>query len=129
MPGSHPPVPGVACPMELPVQVAFKNPNKIVPRGEPLTVQVIVTGGDAVGSVLLYYRPLGEGEYIATPLARGFRNVHHAVIPASGVTEDGLEYYIEARSTDDRLFRVPKHLPSIAVTVVQPAGLPTGGQE
>ena len=112
-------VPGIGGHADQPVQVAFKNPNKIVPRGEPLTVRVIVTGGESVESVRLHYRALGEGSYAATPMTRGFRNLYQAVIPASAVTEDGLEYYIEARSVGNELFRVPRYLPSIAVTVVR----------
>jgi hypothetical protein len=117
--GSHPHVPGISCPMDMPVQVAFKNPNKIVLQGVPVTVQVIVTGGESVASVQLYYRFLGEGSFVATPMTRGFRNLYEAVIPGSAVTEKGLEYYIEARSTEGKLLRVPKYLPSIAVTVVK----------
>ena len=115
----HAAVPGIGGHADQPVQVAFKNPNKIVPRGEPLTVRVIVTGGESVESVRLHYRALGEGSYAATPMTRGFRNLYQAVIPASAVTEDGLEYYIEARSVGNELFRVPRYLPSIAVTVVR----------
>jgi hypothetical protein len=53
-------------------------------------------------------------------MTRGFRNRYEAVIPGSAVTEKGLEYYLEARSTEGKLLRVPQYLPSIAITVVKP---------
>ncbi len=53
-------------------------------------------------------------------MRRGFRNVYQAAIPASAVTEKGLEYYIEVKGAGGQLFRAPKGLPSIAVTIVRP---------
>ena len=113
----HAAVPGSDA--DLPVQVAFKEPNKIVTQGESVSVQVMAAGGRSIGSVKLYYRSLGEGEFVSTPMTRGFRNVYQATIPGSAVTEKGLEYYLEVKSIDGQRFRVPKGLPSIAVTVVK----------
>ena len=110
-------VPGSSVPGDLPIQVAFKEPNKIVAQGEPLPVQIIATGGKSIESVKLQYRTLGEGEFVAMPMIRGFGNVYQATIPGSAVTEKGLEYKIEVKSIEGQLFRVPKGLPSIAVTV------------
>ena len=92
----------------LPIQVAFKEPNKIATQGEPLPVEIVATGGKSIESVKLFYRPLGEGEFVSTPMTRGFGNVYQAAIPGSAVTEKGLEYYIEVRGVKDQLFRVPK---------------------
>ena len=104
----------------LPIQVAFKEPNKIAAQGEPLPVQIVATGGKSIESVKVFYRPLGEGEFVSMPMTRGFGNVYQAAIPGSAVTEKGLEYYIEIKGVKDQLFRVPKGLPSVAVTVVKP---------
>ena len=104
----------------FPIQVAFKEPNKIATQGEPLPVQIVATGGKSIESVNLYYRSLGEGKFVAMPMTRGFRNVYQATIPGSAVTEKGLEYYIEIRGVKHQFFRVPQGLPSIAVTVVKP---------
>ena len=81
----------------LPIHVAFKEPNKIATQGEPLPVQIVATGGKSIESVRLFYRPLGEGEFVSTPMTRGFGNVYQAAIPGSAVTEKGLEYYIEVQ--------------------------------
>jgi hypothetical protein len=112
-------LPGSDVTADLPTQVAFKEPNKIAAQGKPVSVQVIVTGGQSIGSVRLYYRSMGEGKFVSMPMTRGFRNVYQAAIPGSAVTEKGLEYYIEVKGADGQLFRVPKGLPSIAVTIVR----------
>ena len=87
--------------------------------GHRFAVQIVATGGRTIPSVTLYYRSLGEGKFILLPMTRGFGNVYQASIPTSVVTERGLEYYIEVNSMDGQLIRVPKGLPSIAVTVVK----------
>jgi hypothetical protein len=114
------PVPGAGGSVGLPLQIAFKEPNKIVFSGESVPVQIIVTGGEAVSSVMLYHRPTGEGTYMATPMLRGYKNVFGAVIPATAAMPDGFEYFIEIASGDGRSLHVPEGLPSIAVSVVQP---------
>lgn len=112
-------VPGAGEWDDIPIQVAFKEPCKIAIVGEPLSVQLVASGGRSIASVNLFYRLLGEGTFVAMPMTRGYKNVYQAVIPGSAVTDSGLEYYIEVRSIDDQLFRVPNGLPSIAVTVVE----------
>ena len=114
------PVPGADGAADLPIQAAFKEPNKIVTQGEPLPVRIIVVGDKAVESVKLHYRTLGEGEFIAMPMTFSLWNLYQAVIPGSAVTEKGIEYYIEVKGVENELIRVPKGLPSIAVTVVKP---------
>ena len=116
---SDAPVPGAGA-VDLPLQTAFKEPNKIAAQGKPLPVQIIVVGGKAVEAVKLFYRALGEGRFVETPMTRGFGNVYQAAIPGAAVTEKGLEYYIEVKGGDQQLIRVPKGLPSLAVTVVKP---------
>jgi septum formation topological specificity factor MinE len=113
-------VPGSDVTADLPIQVAFKEPNKIATQSEPLPVQIVATGGKSIESVKVFYRPLGEGEFVSMPMTRGFRNVYQAAIPGTAVTEKGLEYYIEVKGAGGQLFRVPKGLPSIAVTIVKP---------
>ena len=112
-------VPGAGEWDDIPIQLAFKEPCKIAIVGEPLAVQLVATGSRSIASVNLFYRLLGEGIFVALPMTRGYQNVYQAVIPGSAVTDSGLEYYIEVRSIDDQLFRVPNGLPSIAVTVVE----------
>ncbi len=113
-------VPNAVASDALPIQLAFKEPNKIATQGEPLPVQIVATGGKSIESVKVFYRTLGEGKYASNPMRRGFRNVYQAAIPASAVTEKGLEYYIEVKGAGGQLFRAPKGLPSIAVTIVRP---------
>jgi hypothetical protein len=117
---SDAPVPGAGGTADLPLQAAFKEPNKIASQSEPLPVRIVVVGGKAVESVTLYYRTLGEGQYVAQLMTRGFGNVYQAVIPGSAVTKNGLEYYIEVKGGENRLLRIPKGLPSVVVTVVNP---------
>jgi hypothetical protein len=42
------------------------------------------------------------------------------MVAETAVTEAGVEYYIEAKSTRRETVRVPKGLPSVTVTVVKP---------
>ena len=104
----------------LPFQVAFKNPNMILPAGKAIPVQAIVTGDKDVRSVKVYYRTMAEGKYVSLPMTRGYGNVYAGEIPASAVTEAGVEYYIEAKTTTGETIRVPNGLPSVTVTVVRP---------
>lgn len=112
-------VPGSGDAGDLPLQAAFKLPNKIAHAGEPLTAQVVAVGGKSIDSVTLHYRALGEEKYSAMPMKLGLWNLYQATIAGSAVTEKGLEYYIEVKGFDGQVIHVPKGLPSIAVTVVQ----------
>jgi hypothetical protein len=114
------PLPTAAASETSPIQIAFKEPNKIATQGEPLPVQIVVTGGKSIESVKLFCRPLGEGGFVSMPMTRGLKNVYQATIPGNVVTEKGLEYYIEVKGVDGKSHHTPRGFPSIMVTVVKP---------
>jgi hypothetical protein len=113
------PWPAAAPSESAPVQIAFKEPNKIAAQGEPLPVQIVATGGKAIESVSLHYRTLAEGSFVSMPMTHGFGNVYQASIPANAIVENGLEYFIDVQCIDGKLLHLPKASPSIVVTVLK----------
>jgi len=59
---------------------------------EPLRLNAVVAGGAASG-VSLFWRPLGQGEYVAQPMEHAARGVWRTILPAPG---KDIEYYFQA---------------------------------
>ena len=63
-----------------------------IARGETLKLTVIVVGFDP-SKAMLYWRPLGSGEFARIPLAHVARDVYQVIMPKEA-TKDDFEYYI-----------------------------------
>jgi len=70
--------------------------------GSPISVSAsIVDNTDALASTTLYYRQLGDLTYTSVEMTNTSGNVYEAEIPGSAVTDDGIQYYIEATDNFD----------------------------
>lgn len=68
--------------------------------GSPIPVSAtIVDSTNSLVSTTLYYRQVGDLNYATTEMTNVSGDVYEAEIPGTAVTEDGVQYYIEA--TDD----------------------------
>ena len=68
--------------------------------GSPIPISAtIVDNTDSLVSTTLYYRQVGDLTYTNAEMTNTSGNVYEAEIPGSVMTEDGIQYYIEA--TDD----------------------------
>ena len=99
------------------------RPRLIVPSrrsvaqpGEALTLRVIVLDNEPPRSAVLRCRALGQGPWQSWPLKRVARAVHTVTLPP--VTDESLEYYLEAETAGGALLRWPETAPAINQTVV-----------
>jgi hypothetical protein len=114
---------GEALPAEaMPSSQYTGVPRLIVPTvrtgilsGESLTIKAIVLG-IVPKEVVLYWRPLGAGEFKQVPMQRLPRGGYVATLPAAQMKED-FEYYIESKDAKTVL-KFPATAPDRNQTVV-----------
>jgi hypothetical protein len=83
--------------------------------GEPFRLTVTVLGGQPAEAAI-YWRPLGRGDFSATPLVHVARGVYRVALPAEAVRAD-FEYYIRA-TVGDKSLAFPPTAPALAQSVV-----------
>ena len=84
-------------------------------QGEPLRLKVIVLDNAPARSVVLYWRPMGEGQFLPVPVEHVGRAVYQAALPPA--TKD-FEYYIQAQRADGKDLVWPATAPRLNQTVV-----------
>ncbi len=83
--------------------------------GDPFRLTVTILGGQPAEAAV-YWRPLGTGDFSATPLKHVARGVYKATLPAEAVRAD-FEYYVRA-TVGDKPFVFPPTAPALAQSVV-----------
>jgi len=125
---------------EIPVSVdehpfiVMRNPSTTAQPGKPLPVEAVVMSGKPVRSVMLYYRKQGSAGWTALPMKAIFRRTYSASIPASSVTQQGLEFFLKAEDNAGRKAFAPAGYPAATWSVtgmiptvpLSPAGPPAG---
>jgi len=115
---------GGPLPAELRVPVTYQGPPRlIVPtvrtharEDESLKLEVIVLDQKPPKTAALYWRPMGQGDYLAIPLEHVARGVYTATFPpAKG---DAVEYYVRATTAGGQTLIWPPTAPPIAQTVI-----------
>jgi len=94
----------------------------IATDAQNLPVMAVVTDDIRVQKVDLYYRMAGSGAFILLHMEETARNAYTALIPATTVTPQGVEYYIVARDSKGTLTSVGSQV-SPNFVVVQPRTL------
>ncbi|MEW6214878.1 MAG: putative Ig domain-containing protein, partial [Nitrospirota bacterium] len=86
----------------------LSHPNKPIEIKASIVDDVEVTGAN------VYYRKGTEGLFLSIPmsLVDGTSSLYSATIPASGVTFEGIQYYIEARDNEGIRYDPPLGLSS-----------------
>jgi hypothetical protein len=100
------------------------KPRLIVPvvrtsvdRGEALKLKLIVLDREKVRqSPILYWRPMGKGEFQAVPATHKARGVYEVAFPIAA-TNDDLEYYVQADLPTGKL-QYPATAPGLNQTVI-----------
>lgn len=81
-------------------------------------------GPDNIRQFVLHWRPLGKGAFASAPLRLVSRRVYQGALPPVPEGTFALEYYLEAREGNRRLFW-PASAPELPQTVAAaPAGIP-----
>ena len=86
-----------------PPQIVVISPPTSAFAGQPVAVKarLLDNRGYELLSATLCYRKPGAPEWTRLPMARRVKAVFAAQLPAAAVTEDGLEYYVEATDGDN----------------------------
>ncbi len=85
--------------------VIVHTPTPSATNHQDLLITAAVSSECALSSVTIYYRKAGKDSYSSASMTPGFD--YQGTIPASVVTERGLEYYLEARDINGNIATVP----------------------
>jgi hypothetical protein len=116
---------GEELPEDTSLPLAYDGPARmIVPTartslsaGEDLRLRVIIIGREKPERSVLYWRPLGKGEFATAPLQHIARGVYSAQISANQITGRDMEYYVQASMGADTV-RFPTTAPAVNQTIV-----------
>jgi hypothetical protein len=70
---------------------------------------------------MVYWRLLGKGRFVKTPLTHVNRGVYAATLPAAK-HEGSIEYYVRVTGADDAEVRYPASAPRLNLTAVVEPG-------
>ena len=84
------------------------TPVESAPAGEKIIISAEVTDDVEVVSVTLYYRVVGDEEFLSVRMTASENNIFSATIPAEVVIAEGVEYYIEANDDEEHSTELPK---------------------
>jgi malectin (di-glucose binding ER protein)/glycosyl hydrolase family 67 len=104
----------------------YEGPTKlIVPTvrtqletGEDLKLKIIVLAQNPPQQALLYWRIMGQGNYVSTPLEHVARGVYKGTLPAEKIQGQDLEYYVEVKTAKAGTLYFPATAPNLNQTVV-----------
>jgi hypothetical protein len=85
-------------------------------KGEALKLKVIALDRQPVKSVVLFWRPMGNGSFRKVDAKHVARTVYKVALPAAGTD---LEYYLRAETADGKDLLWPATAPSLNQTVVE----------
>ncbi|MFN3485790.1 MAG: hypothetical protein ACK44W_09945, partial [Planctomycetota bacterium] len=113
-----------------PARLLVPTVRTLARPGESLAIRAMVLtpedgrGQAAAPSLVMHWRPLGKGAFASAPLRLVSRRVYQGALPPVPEGTFALEYYLEAREGNRRLFW-PASAPELPQTVVAaPAGIP-----
>ena len=114
---------GIRVPAELepsrkylgPVRLIVPTVRTSVSKGEPLKLKVMVLSQEPPTGAVLYWRPLGKGEFLALPMDHVARGVYHVTISNA---DDDLEYYVQVTMNQNDTTSWPATAPDMNQTVL-----------
>lgn len=123
-----------ATPLDTIPPMLIHTPVTSAEPGLPLTLTAIATDNVAVSSVTLFYRHIGESNYLNAIMVRTTGDSYYTTIDGSYLSSPGVEYYIEATDgisiTRNGRAENPNRVSVIdrpVVTIVTPNSGPTAG--
>ncbi len=102
----------------MPPQVTHE-PVTQSPPGEKVTITAVITDDIEVISATLFYRGVGDEEFVSDRMVGGEENTYSVSIPGDAMTGGGVEYYIEAYD-DAHETRLPEN--GYYTIAIAPAG-------
>lgn len=117
LPDLPPPQPEVPVGPQEPPFILMRSPSTTAPPGQPLSVEAVVMSGRPLRQVSLHYRRLGEKAWHTLPMERFFRRAYRAFIPGPAITEEGLEFFLEAEDEAGQRAFSPLGFPAIVWSV------------
>jgi hypothetical protein len=103
---------------EGPLKLIVPTVRSQLEAREDLKLKVIVLAQKPPQQVSLYWRVLGEGNYVSIPLRHVVRGVYSVTIPAAKIGGKDLEYYVEVKTTEAGDLYFPATAPKMNQTVV-----------
>jgi hypothetical protein len=123
-----------ATPLDTIPPTLIHTPVTSAEPGLPLTLTAVATDNVTVSNVTLFYRHIGESNYLNTIMVRTTGDSYYATIDGSFLSSPGVEYYIEATDgisiTRNGRAENPNRVSVIdrpVVTIVTPNSGPTAG--
>jgi hypothetical protein len=107
-------------------QIVVISPPTSVIAGQPVEVKarLLDNRADELLMATLYYRKPGEPSFTKLPMTRKVKAVFTAVIPASTISSEGIQYYISATDGDNEsVFPAGAPLQSFSLVQEKPVHL------
>jgi hypothetical protein len=105
-----------------PARLAVPTVRSQARTGESLSIRVFAIDREPVKAVVLYWRSMGRGGFVAVPATHVGRAVYQASLPHAS---SGMEYYLQAETASGRRLTWPVTAPDLCQTViVLPEGRP-----
>jgi hypothetical protein len=93
---------GAGPPKRIPEPLYCPTPEDGPPE-HSMSLHCAVQPGARAAKVVLYYRPTDADQFTSLAMARDPKGWYTAVIPARAVTGKALEFYVEARGTNNKV--------------------------
>jgi hypothetical protein len=77
-----------------PPEVTLITPPTEAPEGIALPISISATDKGTIGTTILYYRKGGERIFTTLPMGSSGTGVYTGTIPTTGVSKQGVEYYV-----------------------------------
>lgn len=103
------------------------EPPALILLGESALLEATVSDNRAVKEVLLFYRTVGDDDYLSLTMEPIGESRYRASLPSEEVREPGLEYYIQAIDSAGNIAR--QGFPFSPLEVIVSAASPEGQQE
>lgn len=116
---------GGELPAEAQISRQYTGPTRvIVPTvrgsltpGTALDLKVIVLAKEQPAQAAVYWRPMGEGDFVRIDLTHQARGVYRAQIQAGAIAGRDIEYYVEVKAGNETV-NFPASAPHTCQTVV-----------
>jgi hypothetical protein len=120
------PLPAEAIPSQTydgPARLIVPTVRTTLAAGEPLHLKAMALSGSPPREVVLFWRPMGKGEYRRVPFSHVARGVYSVSLPPEAARGAGLEWYVRAVMENGETALFPATAPERAQTVtVMPGG-------
>lgn len=100
--------------------------QQVALEGESQEISAVVKDEGGVSQVLLHYRVVGEPRFKSMPMLKdGETGIYAAQVPSGDSRAPGLEYYIEARDSNENIsYKAGPSAPLKLTLMSRPAGMP-----